>query len=712
MKNKANSGKNCFPFQFRTHQLELLNIHFFVGIVFLLFLLLIPKEGKPQFYHTGEQALLIVKTAQKYHYNPKPIDSIFSELVFNKTIASLYPNANIFTSEQFQVLQKHKKLLGENILNKNCDFVKELANYFDERLLFTDSVLRNLNSEKIDFSINDSVFLERKKSLYEIRLLPTDWNTRIKFETLFDFYSFADSTLNNETLDFSELEEIKSQLINRELNRIKSFSTKYGNIQDYVNITYLKSIALAFDPHTNYFTDEEENEFAKSLSKVTFTYGLEIYQNDIGEYQITNIIPGSPAWNSSQINEGDIILSIKLMDGKTQNLEFLNINEVNKIIASDNNNEISFTIRKKNKKEITVDLALEKTEVEENIIQTFILDGEKNIAYIYLPSFYVEMDNINYSINGCANDVARELIKIKNENIDGLILDLRNNGGGSMQEAVDMAGIFIDYGAVGIIDSRDQIPRTIKDHNRGTIFNKPLIVLINNYSASASELFAACMQDHNRAVIVGNKSFGKSTAQEVIPIHNYENNKLIKNEWLKLTTASFYRVSGKTHQKIGIIPDIELPNYYSGFEISERTIGGALEFEALNKKTYYYPCDSLPLIELNKLSKNRINADSNFIYIRNINKLINKQDKQYAVPLNIKDFSEYFYSKLNYSEIYDYEFIYDTIFHVKDPTYQIPILNLSESRKRTNENSKIAIKEDIIITESFKIINDLINLEK
>ena len=366
-------------------------------------------------------------------------------------------------------------------------------------------------------------------------------------------------------------------------------------------------------------------------------------------------------------------------------------------------------------KEILITLHKEQINVEENVIKSFILEGNRKIGYIYLPAFYSQMNSIVYSPNGCANDVAKELIKLKREGINGLIIDLRNNGGGSMLEAIQLAGIFINYGALCIVHSRQEDPVTTKDINRGTIYNDPLIILQNLFSASASELFAAAMQDHNRAIIAGANSFGKSTAQEILPIDAYKYNRFTNingtsKGYLKLTRSKFYRVNGKSHQKEGIIPDIKLPDIYDDIDVGESFLKSALDPSTIEKKTYYFPYDPLPIKKLRASSEHRVNNDSAFIYIKKMSKLLSEQQKQYSIPLKYESFKAYYNSS---SLINEYEKSFreeKTMFLVTNPSYMKGISSITDSKMEINDNAMKQIQKDIYIKEAYNVINDLIDL--
>lgn len=660
-----------------------------------------------------QSAFELVKTAEKYHYDPRPVDDKFSELVFSEFIKLLDPYGLIFTSNEVGQLEISKIKIDEEILNQECSFVKDVTELYKSKLSFIDSLVNGFQDKEFDFNRIDTLIIKKQDVYVPNEQFIEKWKKWVKYQFLSSYLLSTDSMNALLKLSPDRMAKIQEEVLIRERCRIKTKMNYTGGIEQYVGSKFLKAVSFAFDPHTNYFTSGEKNALENMLSKGTFSYGFELSRNELGEIEIYQITPGSPAWNSNAINEGDVILDVKTNKGIAKDFNCLSMREAINFIASDENDEASFHIRKENGKEFFVMLNKEKISVKENIIKSFILEGEQKIGYIYLPSFYINVDDLAYIPNGCANDVAKELIVLQREGINGLIIDLRNNGGGSMLEAIRLAGIFINYGALGIIHSREEDPITIKDIDRGTIYYDPMVILINSFSASASELFAAAMQDHNRAIIAGTNSFGKSTAQEVLSndAYKYDQSRKMKASsegYLKLTLSMFYRVTGKSLQMEGVIPDIKLPDIYDHVDVGESTYKSALATSTIEKKTYYFPFDPFPIKELQHRSELRVNSDSAFILIKDMSLKLSKHQSQYAVPLKYESFKE-FYDSTNFEEIDEIE-TNKAVFSVKNPSYIEAIINMTGSKNMINENAMLDIKKDIYINETFQVINDLIEL--
>lgn len=665
-----------------------------------------------------EQATMLTKTADKFHYQPRPLDDKFSELVYNKFLQLLDINHEYLTNEDIQQLESYKLEIDDNIKNQDCSLKAIASSIYRKRLLVTDSIIESYRNFKFDFALMDTLVRSDSNNYLKENQIANYWKRIIKFRILSQYFAVNESTSENLSPSFEDLTEIREAIINRKQYKIRSILKKLDEEENYIGILYLKSIASSYDPHTNYFTIDDEKRFEKMLSENTLSFGFDVYLNDYGELEVYKITPGGPAWNSSEINIGDIILNFSGNEFSDTTKNCLAIDQFYSLSDSENIIEARFRIRKKNKKENTITLKKLKIDIEENVIKSFILNGKRKIGYIYLPIFYSKSKEFNSLTNGCADDLAKTLIKLKKENIEGLILDIRNNGGGLMLEASQIAGIFIDYGALGIFHVKNELPQTMKDINRGTIYNDPLLIMINSYSASASEFFAAAIQDHNRGIIVGSKSFGKSTAQIVLPIDAYKTKHEFDTSnpnkaFVKLTTGAFYRVNGESHQACGIIPDIEIPGIFQYNESSEKQFPSVLKLEKIIKKTYYYPLKEIPVNELQILSSNRISTDTVFKNMLNISDYILDHKENHNIPLDIVSFSKASNSIKTMLDKFDTAtLVTNTLYSVIYPNYMTSINNMIKQNETIKDTPLIGISNDIYIKESYSIILDLIDLTK
>ena len=360
------------------------------------------------------------------------------------------------------------------------------------------------------------------------------WRNRILLKSYNRHLSEFTSQDSVEKLTPTLLDSIKDEVIEAELCKLNVLQNEQGKIEELILNAYAKS----YDPHSNYFSTEQLDDFEVQLSDVTFSFGIDFNKNRKGEIIISAIAPGSPAWKCNQLNEGDILISIQDNEKEYRDFSCFSLKELEKLLSKiQNDSATAFKFAKNGGEHVEVKLTKEEIKVADNIISSFVLKGDKKLGYIYLPSFYTNDEFFSYLPNGCANDFAKELLQLKREGIEGLILDLRNNGGGSMLEAIRMVGNFINYGGISIVDDNQNELTTLKDLSRGVIFDRPLIVMVNQFSASASELFASAIQDQNRGLVVGTTTFGKSTMQNVRPVQ-YKGN-LMQNHFCKSNSRCF-----------------------------------------------------------------------------------------------------------------------------------------------------------------------------
>lgn len=647
----------------------------------------------------------LLRTVKQNHFSPREIDDRFSELIFDELMPSLDPEGLIFSSEEMEDLKTYRHSIDDQLREHSTQFIDKVGQLYDQKLSATETVINDLFSTKLDFSKLDTLVFNEDAEHVSEKERVKKWHQFIKLQILWDAAYRSGEEGDITTLTADSLKALQQQTIKREQCHLNAFRESGIDLKQYVFDSYLRAIANAFDPHTMYFNANDEAEFTTLISKEAPSYGFDIDKNGDGEVEIGMIVPGSPAWNSSELNEGDVILGVEANGKPGVDFDCISLDEAASYMQQANVNEVSFRVRKQSGEITTVKLTKEMVTVQENVIESHILNGEKRIAYMYLPSFY-SVEDARFEIpNGCANDIAKELLRLEREKIDGLILDLRDNGGGSMLEALRLAGIFIDWGALSVAKYKGMEPETLKDLSRGMAYSGPLVVMVNEGSASASELFSASMQDHNRAVIVGSRTYGKSTIQEVMPLSMDEEG----TEFVKMTIGQFYRVTGESLQKTGVIPDVELPSEFAGMEVGERFSPSCLDAVKIDKKTYYTPQKQAPVEELKKRSASRVAADSTFKEI--LSDTYNPK-KDYLIPLDLKGFQKYF------NELYENDSDMDAdsippvsnLFRVEIPSYRNLNLETETVVAELDAISAEMIGEDIYVSEAYNIIKDLIEL--
>ncbi len=647
----------------------------------------------------------IVETARKYHIQPKEVDDDFSQKLFETFISEVNYDGLFISHEDYLNLKKHEFLIDNQILNSECHFLNDLTSIIEDRF---DQIIQSIkltDVSEFDYGKSSYINISKSDTYHKNIEIIKEWKKGIYLGIMLDYFDSTEEEINYQNFKKYLSEELPKSIgmIECSLNQMNS---RERNLKDVIATEYLRAISRSFDPHTVYFDPFEQSLFSSSLSKKIESFGLEVIQNENGDIEVIGVLPGGSAWKSNLFNEGDIIEGV-LIDGKELKLKCTSEEEFYRLIHE--SKHIDFKIKKASGNQKEVDLSKEEVDVEDNVFNSYILDGDRKIGYVYLPSFY-SSDNESYHIsNGCANDFTRELLRLKRDKIEGLIMDLRDNGGGSMLEAIRLAGAFIDFGTIVISKERDEEAISVKDLDRGLVFQKPLILLVNRNSASASELMAAVMQDYNRALIVGEHTFGKATFQKVIPVDAHKSSHLDPNReskkgYLKLTTGAFYRVNGLSHQKSGVQVDIQIQNEYSKV-LGEAKYETALELFAIDKKTYFKPLKELPIEELSSLSSARQKKSQS----KRRQTDWSKEDK---IPLNFEEFKDFYsdYLSLETEALSDTLSKSEYAFEVKSPESSLDFDFLSASEKENRTLNYRMIQSDLSIIEAYHIMLNYINL--
>ncbi len=698
----------------------------------------------PYFNKTLCLALLLLCSAVSPAQKPKEYKAIVPVLkrmieinhcnarVFNETVEKsllrdfinrLDKEHLYFTQADVKQLQDMLPQMHDELAGKNTLFLDKALLIYKSRLQKTDTLVNSLLQKPFDFTQPGEIVFANDSSSFAAG--ESEWQTRwgkwLKYKML---YRLSNLMLADSTLSIAGA--LKQEAAQRELVR-KSEQRKINGLlqhnwgyENYVAYLFCNALANVFDPHTEFFPAVDKENFVGAVSGESYSFGLQLDQNDKDEIEISHIQPGSPAWKSGDLNKNDVLLQLQ-WEGKAKvDLEGAGGYEVSALLAEMNHQRLSLTVRKANGIQKTVTLLKEKIHDEENFVKSFVLDGDRRVGYIVLPGFYTEWETTNGS--SCANDVAKEILKLKKENIEGLILDLRNNGGGSMEEAMQLAGIFIEEGVLGFEKEKEGKALALKDPNRGTVYDGPLLVMVNGSSASASEMVAGALQDYNRALIVGNPTYGKATMQVVLPLDTSlsllaaTKSMAGKNnyDYAKITMGKLYRVNGSSNQLRGVIPDITLPDIAALLNYRESSQDWALTADSVKKALYFSPLSPLPVSVLAAKSAARVKTDSGFELVKRSQPLVADMYNLTSLPLQ---FDLYLRHKKEVKNAFSQL--------GRQMESQKPggftIINNAADRQRLaadeylSENNQLSVKSmlaDIYLHESFLILADYIQLPK
>lgn len=660
----------------------------------------------------ARRAKRVVRFFRANHLQPRTVDDSFGRDVHNALITSLDADFMLFYQSDIDYLKTMSDSLDDQILHEETRYIAEVERILLERLA---EAKTSCESGFADYK----TILTRKGKHVEPETYPTTasefallWKHSILKGMQEDLLSAIDGLHPSEYDLSAELEKSLTTI----QRKMKTYFEEMALTDDYLELSYLNAITECFDPHSSFFDASIQQEFTEELSSERRLFGINYSKNDDDEYEITGIIPGSSAWFNEGIKVGDLVLRITESDGTTIEPNTSTRAEINEFFYQVTTDTIELLLKSDGVKS-KVTLVKSAIYSDDDIIKTALLSGEKtNVGYISLPDFYTNWTDT--SDLGCANDVAKSLMKLKKKGINGLILDLRNNGGGSVKEAIDLVGIFIDFGPVMTEKNSKGDIYTSKDFNRGSIYTGPLMVLVNSNSASASEIVSSTLQDYNRALIVGQPTFGKATSQTILPldpkIDLYSPSYLKEDPswgYAKITRTGIYRLTNSSLQGKGVSPDVYLPSLYPGTPIYEKDLPNSIQLENIEKKMYYTPASAFPIAEL-QIAQSDLKSPKIKEIQAVIDSILTLRDNLYAENDLQKaiDLQEQESTLLDrYDQLRkDVEYAYTPMSAQFDET----ILKMSNYLNTYNEAFMERLTTDVELNEAFKLLERQIELSK
>jgi carboxyl-terminal processing protease len=672
-----------------------------------------------------------VKTAQSlfqmletYHYNPPKRNSVLSNHIFESLVKTLDPYGLFFTGETISSFKPYRDSLCSHNSVLISEFMVIVTDKYRNQLSLADSIVDRCFGSPINLTENDSLILEpedaskRPKNNSELEVRWKKWIKQGMLRSL--MYSGNDSALINSPIIPDSLYARGSLLVKksriREKRWINQLLNYSGGIENFVINSYFNSITSCYDPHSNYFSDNDKEKFESSLSKENYAFGFELGSNLNEEVIISRVLPGSPLWYSKKLDKGDVILKIKIPEQEAIDLTFASIEEIDNIFRTLNGDGVEMTIRKLNGSISKVELTKGKFDTKENQTLGFILKGEKPVGYIWFSAFYTEFGR--YGNVGCSIDFLKEMVKLKESGVNGLIIDLRNNPGGSEGEAMEIAAYFAGNGPFAIRKNKEGGQNILEKTNAIKWYDEPVVVLVNGSSASASELLAAILQDYGRAVIIGTNTFGKASEQLVFPVgqkmrtagHFTANPPPEITDFAKVTTGRLYRVTGKSYQKVGVMPDVVLPDVWDNFISRESAMPFALKNDSVGSSVKFSPSTKLPLDTLASLSKSRITKNEKFRQVTNLNNSMktlmrnkNKATLQLGQYKNDADKRKQLsteFENINSSE--------NKLFKVENTSFKMREMQADSLSMEINDKFKDSVQKDIYVGEAFSVVIDLL----
>ena len=544
---------------------------------------------------TNQQKILTTlgSIIEQNHYNPKPINDNFSKEVFKRFIQTIDGDKNLFLEADIQSLKKFEITIDDEIHGAPIQFIPAVNELYSKRIQEVSALSEEILKRSFDFSVNEEIVLDNEKTIFGKTAAEREdkWRKKLKFMALERYVDLIDTREKNKnTKDFViktdaaleiEARGKVSKIMHKTFDRLKVKFTDDERFNMFIN-----AITSFQDPHSDYFPPIEKRGFDELMSGRFFGIGASLREED-GNIKIATLLTGSPAFKSGEINVGDIVLKVGQTKEEGVDLTGFAVEDAVQIIRGNKGTEVTLTLRKQDGSIKPVTLVRDEIVQDEVYVRSAILNGKQKIGYIYLPDFYADYDKP--SGNRSAADIAREIIKLKSENVEGIIIDLRFNGGGYLNEVIQMVGLFIPEGPVVQVKDREGKPTILSVNEKSVLYSGPLTVLVNEQSASASEIFAAAIQDYGRGIVLGSSStYGKGTVQRNIPFGKPVDFYTGRTEFgaVKLTLQKYYRVDGGSTQLKGVVPDVILPDEYEYYKIREKDNKNALPWDQITKAPF------------------------------------------------------------------------------------------------------------------------------
>lgn len=654
------------------------------------------------------------------HYEVKPIDDSLSTYVYDTYLKSVDSGKRFLTASEVSTLEKYKLQIDDQINATTFEFFDASVVLIDAAYKRSRTIYDEVIKMPIDFNASESIQLENDKKEWPIgdAGLKENWRKTIKYAVM----TRLDKKLEDQESDtFDGEKKSLDDLIKESIEKVEENYEKWFERIDKTRRSdrfesYIGSITRYFDPHTNYFNPKEKADFDINMGGKLEGIGARLSPD--GDYtRVTDVIPGGPAWKGKELEVDDRITKVR-QDGEEEALNILGmrLDDVVQKIRGKKGTKVILTVKKKDGAYKDIVITRDIVDIDDSKAKSLLLNHPEvlnNVGYIKLPKFYSSFEKKDG--NSCAVDVADEIKKLKEYNVNGIILDLRNNTGGSLTDVVDMSGLFIKDGPIVQVKPRDRDPYVHADKDDDVLYDGPLIVMVNNVSASASEILAAALQDYGRAVIVGGKTFGKGTVQR---FYNLDRAYKGADEFkplgnIKMTMQKFFRVNGGSTQLRGVTPDIELPDNFKYIDYGEREYDNALEFTEIKPQVFSQDVVTLNHIgDLVAKSKIRVENDKDFQLIDENAKRVKENRDRSEFSLNLQAYRELMDRMEEESKKYE-GIMKDSIpeFHVRNLDVDYEKIMIDESIKAKNDDWIGDVRKDIYLEETLNIMKDMISLE-
>ncbi|WP_369753035.1 carboxy terminal-processing peptidase [Flavobacterium sp. WC2409] len=687
---------------------------------------------------------LLTFVIEKGHYNPAAIDDTFSKGIYKDYIQALDPSKRFFLQSDIDEFSKYETELDDELINKDLTFFNLTYDRLMKRMEESKKLYKDILAVPFDYSVDESFNTDYVKAPYAKNNaeLKDRWRKQIKLSTLSsltdrlriqenkskgitasadsdslvglksgdkiddDFYKKNNTSADTgKVKTVAELEKETRESAKKSLDEYFGFMNDLDR-NDWFSV-YVNSITARFDPHTNYFAPEEKERFDVSISGKLEGIGARLQKkNDFTE--ISELISGGPAWRGKQLESGDLVMKVAQGNAEPVDVVGMRLDDVVKKIKGPKGTEVRLTVKKVDGTIKVISIIRDIVEIEETYAKSSVV--EKNglkYGVIYLPKFYIDFENKDGRDAG--KDIALEVERLKKAGVSGIVLDVRDDGGGSLSTVVDIAGLFIEQGPIVQIKSAGRKKEVLFDRDSKIEWDGPLVIMVNSFSASASEILAAAIQDYKRGIIIGSKqTYGKGTVQNVIDLNQFVRNSSVGDLGaLKTTTQKFYRINGGSTQLDGVSSDVVMPDRYAYLKMGERDVDNAMPWDKIDPATYtvWNKTENFNKAILN--SKTRIEKNPQFKLIEENAKWIDSRSEDNTYSLNIDKFKIAQNDIEEKSKKYRPISQYKNTLHFSSLPYEVAQMDKDSILKEKRDRWHEGLSKDIYVEEALNVLDDL-----
>ena len=702
-------------------KLRLNTLLLFIPLTSLVFCFNSPKNDDEKM----STIMVSVKNTLSYlHYSPKTINDAYSQEVYKHYFEMVDASKRYFLQSDMDEFAKHKMKLDDYLNQGNLTFYKLTIDRLYQRVDEIDKITQDILSKPINLDEDETLVLEPKikNNAKNSAELAAEWKKYIKYNILQEMESLtAKEAMQKEKKDsvqkFNLKDTIKLEILTPEQKRIKATTEvkdlvtdtfrrfKKRNKMDWFTV-YMNAYTEVFDPHTNYYSPKNKEDFDTQFKGKVIGIGA-IIQEKRGYLYLGALTIGAPAWKSKQLSDGDKILKVRSKPNEDAvNVVGMLSDEAVRLIRGEKGTKVTLTVEKKDKTIKEVTMIREEVAIEDTFARSIIVNGAdgKKYGFINLPSFNADFEDP--SGRNASDDIKNELVKLKAQNVQGIILDLRNNGGGSLTEVGDIMGLFMNTGPyVQVKDGNGKI-QTLKNKQSAPIWTGPLVIMQNELSASASEILAGAVQDYGRGLVIGSpQSFGKGTVQTFVDLNRFLQTSDDFGS-LKLTIQKFYRITGESTQRKGIESDIKMKDFYTYSEIGERYDDYALAWDKI-PAVPYTPVNTVSISTLQKGLEARLQNNKNYQLMQESALWKENLDKEESISLNQSKFNEVMKTRKAQIEKFKALDKYNNGLKFTLNTDEVEREKKDEAFQKKTQNWTKNLQRDLYLLEAMNVISEM-----